>query len=427
MQQVSNELVGRRFAVRAGGMTIGSACAHASWIVAIVVAAKLVPVEELGLYYVFVSIGTVLAVAAPLGYHTVIAHISMDDYAVIVRSAPVVLMGFAVGISAAALLLGYQYAVALGLFIWAGGANTFAQMAAVRGNHLRILVVCKVLVPVSFIGLLVTSTLVAGSGAAAGTLIYSHVVASTMVAMGFYGLMLARVQVASVRVKLVASTLWRLRVNPGYVMPAALLNSLAYHLPTLLLQQYFGAYWAANYGMALRMCQVPIALVADTLSKMLHSEVAASIRRHDGAWIALVRSMRRALYLLAGVVGVLIVALSPIAFRVLLGDGWTTAAAIAQIFAPMFALMMIVSPLSVLYYVLEKQRELLIQQLLYMAIVILAFGGGAIVGSPWLGLVAFSALGCARYISLLVQLNGFVSRAAPPRFTTETAAAAAAS
>lgn len=176
---------------------------------------------------------------------------------------------------------------------------------------------------------------------------------------------------------------------------SALLNTISWQLPTLLLAAFFSPTIVGYYALGFRMLQFPMSLIGGSISQIFFQR--ASKARSDGTLPILVENVFHSLVAI-GIFPILTVTIiGPDLFAVIFGDAWIEAGLYAQILSIWAFVWFISSPLSTLWAVLEKQTfGIKITSLNFVTrIISLVLGGVA--GSPVIALALFAISGVLVY------------------------------
>ncbi len=158
----------------------------------------------------------------------------------------------------------------------------------------------------------------------------------------------------------------RYRRFPLNTMPTGLINTVAVQVPVFILQRYFGEGVVGQYYMMNRVLGTPITVVGQAIADVFRQKASATYAQ-KGECYQVYKSTAKALALLAIVpFGLLAVFATPL-FRFVLGDGWEMAGVFVTLLTPFYYIRLIVSPLTFMSIVAEKQRfELLWQSSLFV-------------------------------------------------------------
>lgn len=181
--------------------------------------------------------------------------------------------------------------------------------------------------------------------------------------------------------------------------PAALLNSIGFYAPLLLIAALFGARTGGLFAFGQRLIQAPVALLTMSIAQVFVAEAAVLARDDPRELRALFsRTVRRLAMLGTPVVLALAVA-APLLSSPVFGRRWEQAGVYVAILAPFYLCQLAASPLGGTLDVLERQDLHLIRELLRVTITC-----GAIVLASALSLSAvdavavFSASGSVAYV-----------------------------
>jgi O-antigen/teichoic acid export membrane protein len=158
----------------------------------------------------------------------------------------------------------------------------------------------------------------------------------------------------------------RYRRFPLYMSWSMLLNQAFRYMPLILLGYFFGSAVVGLYSFALVLLQLPLAVVGEAVGQVLFQRTASChARRQDlGPLVVGVFQPLAALGLFPAAV---LMVLGPEIFGLLLGAKWIEAGVYTSILAPWLVVMLVYSPMTVLFVVFEKQRKFLVFNLLLFA------------------------------------------------------------
>ena len=159
---------------------------------------------------------------------------------------------------------------------------------------------------------------------------------------------------------------WRYRRFALFGAPGTALNTASVQLPALVLLFFFDASVLGNYGVGYAVLAVPMTLLGSAVAQVFYVRAAEAIR--TGQVTDLTESVFRRLVAL-GLFPILCVSISgPELFRFVFGSSWSDAGLYASYLSPWVFLVFISSPLSRLFDLLEKQKELLLFNVLLFVV-----------------------------------------------------------
>jgi len=145
----------------------------------------------------------------------------------------------------------------------------------------------------------------------------------------------------------------------------AVSNTLSNHLPIFLLSSFYSLEITALYGLANRIIATPLGLISESVGQVLFNE--ASKRYNQGENIRnLVKSAYKKLFKTAIIPTVLLTIFAPYLFSIFFGKEWEMAGTFTQLLIPWLFLMFLNSPMSYIIIILNKQKQLLIYDILLL-------------------------------------------------------------
>lgn len=182
-----------------------------------------------------------------------------------------------------------------------------------------------------------------------------------------------------VRRSILFKTLYGYRKCAMYYVPSALVDALGQYLPIPLIAQFYGGEAAGHVFLVQRVLSLPVALVGGSVADVFHGRIATYARQEPHRVMAFV-------FRTAG--GLLVLGLGPLVLLTLFGQSlfgwvfggkWSAAGLLASIMAPWALAQLVVSPLSRLLFVFQRQELKLVYDVLSLLGVISVL----FVGSRW--------------------------------------------
>ncbi|MBR9859284.1 oligosaccharide flippase family protein [bacterium] len=191
---------------------------------------------------------------------------------------------------------------------------------------------------------------------------------------------------------------------PKISAPAALVNTLALHMPAFMITAFAGESNTGFYGISQKLTYIPLSLLAMAVSQVFYERIAR-LRTDQEATAEISHSLFNFLVLL-GVIPVIAVAVwGDVIFPFILGDKWTTSGQMAQVLILFYFTMFLTSPFSSSFVVYDKLK----QQLIYNISFIIVTGGTLYFTfvNGWDTLDAIAAFAIAGGVMRLFILNYF--------------------
>lgn len=181
-------------------------------------------------------------------------------------------------------------------------------------------------------------------------------------------------------------TACRYRAFPTFSSGAFFANSAAREAPVLILAMLYGPVVAGLYGLGLRVLNMPMMLIGDSLSKVL----LVRIREHrdeSGVLRTVILKIFTLVIYLGMVMMIMMVSVGPELFSYVFGEEWRNAGRYAAILSPAIMLMLGYRITSVLFDLYERQR----QRMLFDVSLLLA-RIASLLAAGFMGLSALEAL-----------------------------------
>jgi len=187
----------------------------------------------------------------------------------------------------------------------------------------------------------------------------------------------------------------RYKKFPIYNIWSALFNSLSGNIPVFLLTMFFSSTVTGLYALGMYVVQVPMNFIGSSISQVFLQRSA--IAKRDNALSDLARDTCSVLVIISVLPFVLLCILGGDLFTIVFGEQWREAGVYVQIIGLWAMMRFIVSPLTYIAIVVEKQEINLVYNIILFVtrVVVLVLGG--VYGSVYLALVLFMISGVAIY------------------------------
>lgn len=159
---------------------------------------------------------------------------------------------------------------------------------------------------------------------------------------------------------------------PLYFGPAAVVNIVGIQIQVIIIAHFYSAGETGQFGMAQKILALPVTLIGTAISQVFLGEFARAARGHRERLAGLFMRGSKALTLAAVPVGILIVALGPWVFPLVLGSPWQESGELARVMSIMLTLQFISAPLSQTLIVLERAKTQLAWDCTRLVAVVLA-------------------------------------------------------
>lgn len=196
----------------------------------------------------------------------------------------------------------------------------------------------------------------------------------------------------------------RHRRYPIYTVWNTLFNSVSSYMPTLILVSQFGPRETGYFSLSQRILLLPTVLIAGAMAPVFYSR--AKKAHEEGRLGELAQKVACSIAGVNAFFLLFLVAFGPDAFSFVFGEQWRRAGVYSSLLTPWLFVNFIVTPLATLPYVLERQREDLIFN---MVLTVLRFGS-LLIGSLYCSdLLAVGLFGIVSAIYMMVYLRWLMS------------------
>jgi O-antigen/teichoic acid export membrane protein len=206
----------------------------------------------------------------------------------------------------------------------------------------------------------------------------------------------------TVRFKQVLWVGWRYRQFPYFSTWGGLLNTIGTQMPPVLFAVLFSPAAAGIYALAHRVLSLPMSLVGQAIGNVFLAKAADASR--EGNLAVLVARVHEKLAQIAMPPALVIAIIAPELFVWVFGSEWHEAGVFARLMAPMLYFQFILSPISTLFCVLEKEDQGMVLQGIMVIARCLSLVIGAGFGDLRLSVLLFSLVSAASYLSFLAWI-----------------------
>ncbi len=204
----------------------------------------------------------------------------------------------------------------------------------------------------------------------------------------------------STQVKDLSWVAQRHRKFPLFATWGGLLNVVGTQLPPILFAIFFSPAAAGLYALANRVLSLPMTFVGQAIGNVFFAKAADA--RRDGNIDILVAQVHQKLVQIAMPPVLILAVVGPDLFAWVFGPEWREAGVFARLMAPMLYFQFILSPISTLFSVLDKQEQGMLLQGVMVMIRCSALILGAWLNDLRLAIVLFSLGSAISYFIFLL-------------------------
>jgi O-antigen/teichoic acid export membrane protein len=185
-------------------------------------------------------------------------------------------------------------------------------------------------------------------------------------------------------------------------MPSGLINNFATQTPVFLLGFLTNNAVVGQYGMMNRVLATPISVIGQSITDVFRQRVSSDYAKNKECFKTY-KQTAKMLAVLAIVPFILLMIFSKPLFNLIFGASWNLGASLITVMAPFYYIRFVISPLTYMTYVAEKQAFEFKWQSGFLIISIISFFIGSLVSTnPLILLIGY---GIATSIMYFIHLN----------------------
>ena len=159
---------------------------------------------------------------------------------------------------------------------------------------------------------------------------------------------------------------------PFFNVPSGLLEKVSSNLPSLIFLSFFSPSILGYFALTQRIIGLPGALIARAYGDVFRQQASIIYRKEKNCKALFIKTFKALVFIAIPLFVLLFFMVQP-AFDLVFGEKWKIAGVFAQYLMPMFFLQFIVSPLSSMFLVAEKQKADLILQICLLLSLLTSF------------------------------------------------------
>lgn len=197
---------------------------------------------------------------------------------------------------------------------------------------------------------------------------------------------------------------------PVLQAPSTLIEVNSSQLPVMLLGIFFNPTIVGFFSLSQRVVKLPMNIIGSSIGDVFRQRASRDFNEHGDSRAIFIATLKK-LLLISTPFFLIFVFSAPDLFSFVFGVKWRVAGEYAQIMTPLFWFSFVVSPLSVMFIIAEKQNiDLLIQLLLVSSSISALAAGHYIFASPKYSIAAFTLVYSVKYIMELYLSYTFCKR-----------------
>ncbi len=180
----------------------------------------------------------------------------------------------------------------------------------------------------------------------------------------------------------------RHRKQAIFSTPAIFANNFSYSSINIFIETLFGVSTLGLYSISYRILGIPLSLISGNISKVYFEEAARQYNER-GNYRKLFLKISALLFAMAVPFAVALMLLAPVVCAFVFGKEYYMAGIYIRYLAPMFAIRLVVSPLTVGMQICQKQQHELLVQIMFIVSSVCAFIVSKMAGWSALSYLAF--------------------------------------
>lgn len=196
---------------------------------------------------------------------------------------------------------------------------------------------------------------------------------------------------------------------PLYSLPADFVNKFSNQLPVFFISKFMGSETVALYNLSVRVLGIPIQLISNSIGNVFREKFLSSIKNKEK-----ISKLFKTTIINLAIIGFLpftvIFIFGEILIIIFFGEKWAISANIASILSPLFFFTLIVSPISYIYYFVNKQKEDLINNIYFLISTYVIFVFTIKNGELFTGLILYSINYVLIYVFVLWRCDYFIKK-----------------
>lgn len=182
----------------------------------------------------------------------------------------------------------------------------------------------------------------------------------------------------------------RYRKFPIYNLPTDLLSRFSDSLTIFLFAFYFSKSVIGYYGLGLAILTIPMTFIGSSIAEVFYQKGVKA--RYEGTNAALVENLFKEMSLMSMLPFLLLAILGDCIFAFIFGANWATAGVYAQILSLKIFIIFIMSPVTCLPNILEKQEISLLLRIVTIITSFISITAGGLLKNVYLSLCLLSLL-----------------------------------
>lgn len=166
----------------------------------------------------------------------------------------------------------------------------------------------------------------------------------------------------------IIQTMKKYKSFPMFSVPADFVNVFAKEMPVLMLSGFYGPSIVGFYMLNKRMLDAPLFLLSNSILEVFRQKATEDYNKYGNCRAIYVSTLKK-LTLIGLIPFTILFFIAPMLFAFIFGDEWIVSGEFVRIFAIMYFVRFVSSPLSYVFYITNKLNLNLLLQILMLAII----------------------------------------------------------
>ena len=176
---------------------------------------------------------------------------------------------------------------------------------------------------------------------------------------------------------------------PRYSLPSDFVNYLSQQLPALMMSRFFGSTVVGHFAFSQKILGMPLNLMSQSVCDVFKQRASSDFNTYGNCRQIFNRTFK-ALTVLSIAPSIVIILFAPLIFKVVFGSEWEQAGQYTRYLSILYFFRFIVSPLSYVFYIANRQDADLIWQVCLLISTFCSMLLGIYVNSQDVAIIAFS-------------------------------------
>jgi O-antigen/teichoic acid export membrane protein len=365
--------------------------------------------DSFGSYSLFLAYASIVVIFSSLSFEQAFPSLTGRDFDALVYATTALAAVVSWITYVCAELLGYSLAMLLGVFVFSNSLGRLGELIAVRAKFYKLVSLVRVLPNLLLLAALIYFVFV--ESFSLESIVVAHLVSFSAAWVSLYVAVFISQVDSFPSLPRMVDVMIAERKFAFFVAPSQLFNRVAFSLPLILIDRFFGGFFAGQYALIQRIGFAPVSLIGAATSQIFLGHLG-DLKREEvvGEFDLPFLLIKRNLILSAMLVTFGFLVVVPVLLPMLMPEEWSVAITTGMILAPCLGMTLVAYPLTAVFTVYKMHQYLFFNQMAYCLITILSFLGGYW-GMDYLYCIAiFSALASLRYLVLYVKADSIIAQ-----------------